>query len=218
MKRRSLLKTAAALPFALTGLSMAAPLRRRVRPGDAGWPSADAWDGLQRSVGGRLVKLDAPFAGCAAGSDSPACTAALARLHNGFDMGDQPNFTHTSGWLDAWSSQPSAYAVAATTTADVVAAVNFARTHDLRLVVKGGGHSYQGTSSAPGSLLVWTRHMNDVRLEPDFVARNCGTAPQPAVTLGAGAMWIDAYDAVTTRAGRYVQGGGCTSVGVAGLV
>jgi FAD/FMN-containing dehydrogenase len=133
-------------------------------------------------------------------------------------MGDQPNFTHTSGWLDAWSSQPSAYAVAARTAADVAAAVDFARTHDLRLVVKGGGHSYQGTSDAPDSLLVWTRHMNDVRLEPDFVAHNCGAAPQPAVTLGAGAMWIDAYDAVTTRAGRYVQGGGCTSVGVAGLV
>jgi hypothetical protein len=31
-------------------------------------------------------------------------------------------------------------------------------------------------------------------------------------------MWIDAYDAVTTKAGRYVQGGGCTTVGVAGLI
>lgn len=218
MQRRFLLKAAAALPLAFAGTPFAAPLRRRVRPGDAGWPSAAAWADLQRSVDGRLVRLDAPFAGCAAGADAPACTAALARLKNGFDMGDQPNFTHTSGWLDAWSSQPSAYAVAARTTADVVAAVNFARAHDLRLVVKGGGHSYQGTSDAPDSLLVWTRHMNDVRVEPDFVAHNCGGAPQPAVTLGAGAMWIDAYHAVTTRAGRYVQGGGCTSVGVAGLV
>src|SRR6202012_6249107 len=26
------------------------------------------------------------------------------------------------------------------------------------------------------------------------------------------------YDAVTTKAGRYVQGGGCTTVGVAGLI
>src|SRR5690606_19233165 len=40
----------------------------------------------------------------------------------------------------------------------------------------------------------------------------------PAVSLGAGAMWSDAYAAVTTRGGRYVQGGGCTTVGVAGLV
>ncbi|MGA9423331.1 MAG: FAD-binding protein, partial [Rhodanobacteraceae bacterium] len=98
--------------------------------------------------------------------------------------------------------------------------VNFARKHHLRLVVKGGGHSYQGRSDAPDSLLVWTRHMNDVSLNDAFVGRGCDgkQAPQPAVTLGAGAMWIDAYHAVTTQGGRYVQGGGCTTVGVAGLV
>jgi uncharacterized glyoxalase superfamily protein PhnB len=36
--------------------------------------------------------------------------------------------------------------------------------------------------------------------------------PLPAVGLGAGCMWIDAYDAVATKAGRYVQEGGCTAV------
>ena len=45
-----------------------------------------------------------------------------------------------------------------------------------------------------------------------------GAAPQPAVTVGAGAIWMQAYEAVTTKGGRYVQGGGCTTVGVAGLV
>src|SRR5262249_28213426 len=125
-----------------------------------------------------------------------------------------------SGWLGAWQSQPSVYAVAAETTADIVAAVNFAREHNLRLVVKGGGHSYQGTSNAPDSLLVWTRHMNSVTLHDSFVAQGCQgkQAPQPAVSIQAGAMWADAYHAVTTKGGRYVQGGGCLNVGVAGLV
>jgi len=31
-------------------------------------------------------------------------------------------------------------------------------------------------------------------------------------------MWLHAYQAVSVDAGRYVQGGGCTTVGVAGLV
>ncbi len=44
------------------------------------------------------------------------------------------------------------------------------------------------------------------------------TAPTPAVTLGAGAIWMHAYHAVTTAAGRYVQGGGCATVGVPGLI
>ena len=49
-------------------------------------------------------------------------------------------------------------------------------------------------------------------------AGRAAIAPQPAVSLGAGAMWMQAYDAVTPKAGRYVQGGGCTTVGVAGLI
>lgn len=226
MQRRSILK-AAALAFALPGSlawsagagAVAMRARTRMRPGMPGWPAAARWDALNASVGGRLVKLDAPFAACAGDASAPACTTALARLGKTFDMGDEANLTQTSGWLGAWTSQPSAYAVAAQSTADVAAAVNFARVHNLRLVVKGGGHSYQGTSDASDSLLIWTRHMNDVRLDPAFVAQGCeGTPAQPAVTLGAGALWIDAYDAVTTRGGRYVQGGGCTTVGVAGLV
>ena len=86
--------------------------------------------------------------------------------------------------------------------------------------MKGGGHSYQGTSCAADSLLVWTRQMNAISLHDAFVAQGCEAtqAPQPAVSVGAGAIWLAAYEAVTTRGGRYVQGGGCTTVGVAGLI
>jgi hypothetical protein len=72
-------------------------------------------------------------------------------------------------------AQPSAYAVAARETADIVAAVNFARDNNLRLVVKGGGHSYLGTSNAPDSLLIWTRAMNDITLHmhPDRAGPDC---------------------------------------------
>jgi FAD/FMN-containing dehydrogenase len=122
--------------------------------------------------------------------------------------------------VDDWTSRPSVYAVAAAESADVVAAVNFARDHNLRLVVKGGGHSYLGTSNALDSLLVWTRAMNRTELHDAFVPRGCDgkVAAQHAVSVDAGVIWGQLYDAVTTRGGRYVQGGGCTTVGVAGLV
>ena len=51
--------------------------------------------------------------------------------------------------------------------------MSFARQHRLRLVVKGGGHSYQGTSNAADSLLVWTRRMNAVTLHDAFIGRGC---------------------------------------------
>ena len=103
--------------------------------------------------------------------------------------------------------------MAARTTEDVVAAVDFARENNLRLVVKGGGHSYQGTSNAADSLLIWTRRMNAVTLHDAFVAAGCAGrhGPQAAVTVEAGAIWGQVYDAVTTQAGRYVQGGGCAA-------
>ena len=149
-----------------------------------------------------------------------ACEQVFKELKNPYYLGDEVGLTQSLGWVEAWTSEPSVYAVAAKTTQDVVAAVNFARTNNLRLVVKGGGHSYQGTSNAADSLLIWTRHMNAVTLHDAFVGAGCaGNAePQPAVSIEPGAIWGHVYDEVTTKGGRYVQGGGCMTVGVAGLV
>ncbi len=106
-----------------------------MRPSDPAWPNAAAWDELNRAVDGHLIRPEVP----------PLSQEAL---RNPYFIGDQPGMTQTSGWVDAWMSTPSAYAVAAQSTAHVVAAVNFAREHNLRLVIKGGGHSYLGTSNA----------------------------------------------------------------------
>jgi FAD/FMN-containing dehydrogenase len=227
MHRRHLLKT---LPAALLGATMFRPAqalarpmntnatRARVRPGQAGWPSSAEWKRLSQALGGRLMKLESPFATCGE-AGSAACRALLHDIGNPYFIGDNPALTQTSGWQDAWLSTPSAYAVAARTAADVAAAVDFARVHKLRLVVKGGGHSYKGGSNAPDSLLVWTRAMNGVEMIDAFVAQGgAASEAQPAVSIGGGAMWSDAYAEVTTRGGRYVQGGGCTTVGVPGLV
>jgi FAD/FMN-containing dehydrogenase len=221
MRRRDLIRLAALLPLTARAADVkpASP-KRRVRPSDPDWPSETDWAGLKDEVGGRLLRPRSPFERCAVDSNDAACHEALVQLRNPYFLGDEPALTQTSGWVDAWRSRPSAYAVAAERSSDVAAAVNFARDRHLRLVVKGGGHSYQGTSCAPDSLLVWMRHMNAVRVHDAFVPQGCeGCLPaQPAVSVGAGALWMDAYEAVTTRAGRYVQGGGCTTVGVAGLV
>ncbi|MFI4975580.1 MAG: FAD-binding protein [Caulobacterales bacterium] len=211
MKRRHLLGASLALAAAA---ALRVPVSRaaapgRVRPGLPGWPAEADWAALSQATNGHLSPVTAPKL------DGPEARQLLA---NPFYIGDQPGLTQSSGWLDAWRSSPSAYVVAADSASDVAATVRFARAHNLRLVVKGRGHSYLGTSSAPDSLLVWTRRMDAVTVHDAFTPAGSSAAPVPAVSVGAGCMWLHAYQAVTVGAGRYVQGGGCTTVGVAGLV
>ena len=179
MNRRHFLKSAAAmavLPMGCSHVYITSAKRaktsspvRRVRPGDPAWPSAVSWERLNREVNGRLIKVQSPLAACQNAPASEECGEFFKKLKNPYYIGEQPGLTQTSGWVDAWTSAPSAYAVAAIKTEDVVAAVNFTRENNLRLVVKGGGHSYQGTSCSADSLLIWMRAMNSVVLHDAFV-------------------------------------------------
>ncbi|MBV8454218.1 MAG: FAD-binding oxidoreductase [Deltaproteobacteria bacterium] len=222
MDRRAFLKaigSAALIPIFPRCLPASTNFRRR-RPSDATWPSQSAWKRLDEAVGGNLIPISFPLSLLKNDPGSAAAGQLWQNLKNPYYIGGQPGLTQTLGWVDAWATQPSVYAVAARNAQDIAEAVNFARENDLRLVVKGGGHSYQGTSNAPDSLLIWTRHMNDISMHTEFVPQGCEhfLRPQLAVTLGAGIIWMQAYDAVTTKGGKYVQGGGCTTVGVAGLI
>src|ERR1700740_2458493 len=51
-------------------------------------------------------------------------------------------------------------------TADVIAAVNFARTHRLLVAVRGGGHSWPGHSVCDDGLMIDLRGMRGVRVDP----------------------------------------------------
>src|SRR5919106_2688447 len=230
MDRRGLLQGAALIIPFLSGIRSWMPgpaqgqtavrSRSRVRPGDPAWPSQASWDRLSREVGGRLIEVRSPLAACVDAPSSSACARIFKELRNPYYLGDEVGLTQSLGWVDAWTSRPSVYAVAARTTDDVVAAVNFARENNLRVVVKGGGHSYQGTSNASDSLLIWTREMNRTTVHDSFIGAGCARRhePQQAVTIEAGAIWGQGYYAVTTKGGRLVQGGGCMTLGGAGLV
>ena len=216
----STLPVAGACPFftaARATEGLAARTIERVRPSSPDWPSQDAWAKLNDAAGGHLLKVETPLASCKQPDGAGACAELFKELKNPYYIRDQVGITQTLGWIDGWTFKPSAYAIAAREANDVVAAVNFAREHNLRLVVKGGGHSYLGTSNAPDSLMIWTRAMDEITLHDGFVGQGCSDAPQPAVSVGAGAIWMHTYQTVA-KAGRYVQGGGCGTVGVAGLV
>jgi FAD binding domain len=162
-------------PGDLGNATGASPEIRRRRPSDVNWPSQAAWKRLRDEVDGNLIPVEFPIAACVKDTGSAGCQNLLENIHNPYYIGDQPGLTQTLGWVDAWVSKPSVYAVAASDAKHVAAAVNFARENDLRLVVKGGGHSYQGTSNAADSLLVWTRHMHDITSSTGMPGPACPT-------------------------------------------
>ncbi|HYW36453.1 MAG TPA: FAD-binding oxidoreductase [Balneolaceae bacterium] len=228
MDRKQFLKSIAGIPLLPIGSSrlnsrithLPVQAIHRVRPGDPNWPSKASWNKLKKQVGGRLSKINSPLNVCLSVPHGKECDDIFKKLKSPFYIRNNPALTQSTGWLDAWKSEPSVYAVKAKKTGDVVAAVNFARKHNLRLVVKGGAHSYQGRSNAPDSLLIWMRPMDSVEIHDAFTPKGAkgNESSKQAVTIGGGAIWIQAYDKVTTQAGRYVQGGGCLTVGVAGLI
>ena len=212
---------AAASPAAAAAASpsrSAAPVDRpTTRTDPNAWPAPASVAALRARVGDALIAPRLPFEACA--QDHAACAQVFNDLRNPYAIRDEPALTQSFGWIDAWSVAPSPWAVAARRVEDVVAAVDFARDRGLRVVVKGGGHSYLGTSNDGAALLIWTRGLDRIELHDAFVAEACAadTACR-AVSLGAGVIWSEAYDAVSTQAGGYVQGGGCMTVGVAGLI
>jgi len=91
-------------------------------------------------------------------------------------------------------------------TADVVAAVNFAREHGLTLAVRGGGHSIAGLSAIEGGMLLDLAAMRGVQVDGER---------RLAVVQG-GALWADVDH--ETQAHELVAPGGVVSdTGVAGL-
>jgi FAD/FMN-containing dehydrogenase len=91
-------------------------------------------------------------------------------------------------------------------TADVVDAVRFARTHDLELAVRGGGHSVAGKSVCEGGLMLDLSLMKGIHVDPlRRTVRALG-----GVTLGE-------FNRETQLHGLATTGGVVSTTGIAGL-
>jgi FAD/FMN-containing dehydrogenase len=99
-----------------------------------------------------------------------------------------------------------AIVVSASGTQDVVDAVNFARDRNLRLCVRGGGHSVAGLSTTDGGMLLDLSQLHGVHVDPE----------RRRVTVGGGALWGD-VDRETAPFNLAVPGGVVSDTGVAGL-
>ncbi len=91
-------------------------------------------------------------------------------------------------------------------SADVVAAVAFAREQGLPVSIKAGGHSVSGNGLCDGGITLDLSAMNQVEVDP--AARRA--------RVGGGARWAD-FDREAQAFGLACTGGVVSSTGVAGL-
>jgi FAD/FMN-containing dehydrogenase len=96
--------------------------------------------------------------------------------------------------------------VRAIDVADVIAAVDFARTNRMLVAIRGGGHNGGGLGTCDGGLVIDLAAMKGVRVDP--AART--------VRVGAGCLWGD-VDHATHPYGLAVPCGFISSTGVGGL-
>jgi FAD/FMN-containing dehydrogenase len=109
-------------------------------------------------------------------------------------------------WNGAHDGHTPALVVRCTGPADVIAAVGFARSNDLTIAARGGGHSIAGFSTVNDGIVIDISPMRSVTVDPK--ARRA--------TVGGGAVWAD-VDHETQAHALATTGGLISTTGVAGL-
>jgi FAD/FMN-containing dehydrogenase len=96
--------------------------------------------------------------------------------------------------------------VRCTGNADVIAAVQFARSQGMEVAIRGGGHSLPGFSTTDGGVVIDLSGMRGVRVDEAAMR----------VMVEGGATWAD-VDQATQQHGLAVTGGLVSTTGVAGF-
>jgi FAD/FMN-containing dehydrogenase len=109
-------------------------------------------------------------------------------------------------WNGLHDDRRPALVVQATGVADVAAALGFARSHDLPVAVRGGGHSIAGFSTVDDGIVIDLSKMRGVRV--DVTARRA--------YVGGGATWAD-VDHETQAHGLATTGGLVSTTGIGGF-
>jgi FAD/FMN-containing dehydrogenase len=138
----------------------------------------------------------------AEGSVAELDTAMRGRLVRPSD----PDYdTERAIWNGAHDRYPALIAQCAG-VADVIRALEFARSEELRVAVRGGGHSIPGHSSVDGGIVIDLSPMQGIRVDPQ----------RRTARAEAGVKW-SSFDHETQAFGLATTGGLVSTTGIAGL-
>ena len=133
-------------------------------------------------------------------------TAALADFGGELLQDADPGYDEARRVFNAAIDRRPALIAGCSGVADVIAALGFAREHELPVSVRGGGHSVAGHAVVDGGVMINLRPMNRVRVDPERRVAWCG----------GGANWGE-LDRETQAFGLAVPGGRMPDTGVGGL-
>ncbi|KAF9448105.1 FAD-binding domain-containing protein [Macrolepiota fuliginosa MF-IS2] len=193
------------------------------------WPSERDFDSLSAQLSVPLIRPIPPASACyPVGNPSGNCSDVQQNWSNGIWRSDQPGayefsnfetytnsangsvsgcYLNTTLGLPCEQGSVAPVGVDARTVGDVQAAVRFAGEYNLRLVVKNTGHDLLGRSAARGAFMIWTHHLKNISYDANFIPEGGSDYETvPALTLGAGVQWKEAYAAASEQQ-RYIMGG-----------
>jgi FAD/FMN-containing dehydrogenase len=119
---------------------------------------------------------------------------------------DEPGYDEARQVFNAMHDRRPAVIARCATTADVAAAVDFARENDLVVAVRSGGHSVAGLGVCEGGILIDLAGLKRIEVDPD----------RRIAHAGGGVLWGE-LDAATQEHGLHTPGGRVTTTGLGGF-
>lgn len=177
-------------------------------PGDSDWPPGVVWDIFDRLLGTALIPTKPFGAPCYDSAWGPKDETKCANIINNSTNADFLSADPTANYWpifegrtckpknDTFGSQCTIggypeYAVNVTNVAQLQLAINFARSANLRLVIKNTGHCYLGKSLGAGALSLWMHNLKDIDFLPDYQGPGYSG---PALKLAAGVSVREVYE------------------------
>ncbi|KAM7193923.1 6-hydroxy-D-nicotine oxidase [Naviculisporaceae sp. PSN 640] len=185
----------------------------KVQSDDPEWPSEDLWTQLNQTIDGVLLKPHPAGAVCYPSQADLYSKDTCSYLVNNatssrFYLDDPVNsltswaqggsciqMLNTTGRSCNLAGTPT-YVVNGSSVGHIQAAVNFARNHNLRLVIKGTGHDFHAKNTGSGALSVWTHYLKNMVYVDRFKVRDY---EGPVVKLGAGVEGWEAYNYMAAK-------------------
>ncbi|KAI1490699.1 putative alcohol oxidase [Biscogniauxia mediterranea] len=196
----------------------------RCFPGDECWPTYSQWNEFNLTVGGRLIAT-VPLAAPCHGDlyNATECTRIRAAWHDpaihiqSSSSITAPGFANLS--CDPFLPREDRcivgtyvrYAVDARSVSDYKTVLQFATTHNIRLVIRNTAHDFLGKSTGAGALALWTHNLKNI----DVLDYEKSYYRGKALKVSAGIQLFEAYQTAHDH-GLTIVGGTCPTVGLAG--